>query len=164
METKSSNNGGKICLYCFLVVAAILGVIAFVLSLTRKCTESFDKPLKSKFNTPLKAKFTGNVPFHNISKSEYCGYGPLEDCINNRKDKSCCKGYNFKICQHMLADHYNDTNNTQKDWRDSFNEYMRNYCLTNKGAPECKCICSCDDLNYDHTAQQLKAQICPNNS
>lgn len=41
METKQSN-GGKICLYCFLVVAAILGIIAFILSFTKKCGEGFD--------------------------------------------------------------------------------------------------------------------------
>ena len=46
METKQ-NNGGKICLYCFLVVAAILGIIAFIFSLTKKCGEGFNNFEKS---------------------------------------------------------------------------------------------------------------------
>ena len=39
ITSQKSSKGGKICLYCFLVIAAILGIVAFVLTLTRKCDD-----------------------------------------------------------------------------------------------------------------------------
>ena len=32
---------GKVCLYCFLVIAAILGIVAFILTLNKKCPEGY---------------------------------------------------------------------------------------------------------------------------
>ena len=36
-SAKNSGRGGKISLYCFLIILAIFSVIAFILTLTKKC-------------------------------------------------------------------------------------------------------------------------------
>ena len=56
-SAKNSGRGGKISLYCFLIILAIFSVIAFILTLTKKCQKDgfLDKLTKNYYNlTPSK--------------------------------------------------------------------------------------------------------------
>ena len=70
MESKQ-NKSGKICLYCFLVVAAILSIIAFIFTLSRKCDENF-------------------AMCDECETSCDCGSGPTATCERRRAPRSSC--------------------------------------------------------------------------
>ena len=116
MET---NKKGKICLYCFLVVAAILGIIAFILTLTKKCGEGFN-PLDKLYNQS--ENFKTQADEHSNEYNNICS-----DCK--------CIG-NAEISPKLTKSELSNLNSNE------LNIYKKSICYD-------KCKCSINGGEYD---------------